>query len=463
MPARSDTPRTLTPSGDARGRPSLLALLPLLLLLLAGTSVPASAQGSAEPAVDPEGRLVPAHLALTNTHVVNVRTGEILRDAVVVVEDGLIASVGTGDPPPGVEIRDMEGQYLVPGFMDGHWHGQSLRNLRRALESGVTTMKSASAGGDMDLKMRAAVERGYLPGPEILASGVYVNRSPGNALLTDDRLFRYLNQEVQGEEAVREVVRVNADNGVDWIKTRSGGTASAPGGWDPRTEVYSEEVLTAMVEEASAHGIPVSCHAHGEHVIVIAVRAGCRTIEHGFYMTEEALEAMLEHGTIWNPTYYSTEGYLLPHDDYDSAASRLRGPYIVHNMRRMMRRAHEMGVPMITSTDTRYSDHSVTRVSGEIVSFVEHAGMTPLEALQSATILSAEVYGIGDRTGAIEEGLEADLVAFDQNPLEDIWVTRDPLFVMSNGHLIYHRTADPEHHIAPQVEWTGYGTGGPRP
>ncbi len=128
-----------------------------------------------------------------------------------------------------------------------------------------------------------------------------------------------------------------------------------------------------------------------------------------------------------------------------------------------MRIGHEMGVSLITSTDTRYGDRSMTRVSGEIVNFVEHAGMTPLQALRAATLIPAGVYGLEDRTGSVEEGLEADLVAFDRNPLEDIHVVRDPMFVMSNGHMIYHRTITEDGYVAPQVEWTGYGTSGPRP
>ena len=90
-------------------------------------------------------------------------------------------------------------------------------------------------------------------------------------------------------------------------------------------------------------------------------------------------------------------------------------------------------------------------------------GMTPLQALQSATIVSAVVYGIEDETGAIKVGLEADLIAVEANPLEDIWVVHDPMFVMSNGRLVYHRTVDPATYVGPKVRWTGFGTGGPVP
>ena len=385
----------------------------------------------------------------------------MLNDAVVVVRDGLIESVTTGSPPSGAQVVDMEGKHLLPGLMDGHWHGRTLDNLRRALESGVTTVKSAGADGQVDLQMRDAVAAGYLAGPEILAAGVYVNRFPGASALTDPRLYKYVNVIVKGNDAVRDIVRVNADRGVDWIKTRTGGTASSPGGWDPKTEVYTLEEIKALVDEATSHGIPVSCHAHGEKVIDNAIRGGCRTIEHGFYITEANLRLMRERGTVWNPTYTSVEGYMFPHDDYNSSASRMRAPWALHNMREMLRVAHELGVTIITSTDTQYGPRSSTRVSGEVLNFVDYAGMSPLEAIQSATIVSASVYGLSDETGAIEVGLEADFVAYDRNPLEDVHVLTDPMFVMSNGRLVYHRTVNPDNYIAPRSEWLGYGTGGP--
>ena len=395
-------------------------------------------------------------------HVIDVRTGDVLNDATVVVRDGLIESIGTDAPPSGVQVVDMEAKYLLPGLMDGHWHGRELQDMRRALESGVTTAKSAGADGHIDLWMRDAVDAGYLAGPELLAAGVYVNRFPGISALSDPRLYKYMNGIVKGEGAVREVVAVNADMGVDWIKTRTGGTASSPGGWDPKTEVYTLDEMTALVDEASTHGIPVSCHAHGERVIDNGIRAGCRTIEHGFYITEANLRLMAERGTVWNPTYTSVEGYMFPHDDYNSSASRMRAPWALANMRRMLGIAHDLGVTIITSTDTQYSPFSSTRVSSEIINFVEYAGMTPLEAIQSATIVSAQVYDLSEQTGAIEVGLEADFVAYDRNPLNEVHVLTDPMFVMSNGRLVYHRTTTPENYVAPQAEWEGYGTGGPR-
>ena len=422
--------------------------------------------GSAQPTVPylpgEDGILPQPHVALVNTHVVNVEDGAVLENAVVVVRDGLIESVGTDPPPEGAHVLDLGGRHLMPGLFDGHWHGRTLDGLYRALESGVTTMKSAAVGSFLDVRMNDMVEKGHLAGPEIFAAGVYVLPNLGQSALADPRLYKYLHNEVKGVEAVREVVQVDVDRGARWIKTRSGGTTSGPDGPDPKMLVYSVEELTAIVEEADALGVKVACHAHGREVVRNAIVAGCATIEHGSYVDEEGLRLMLEMGTAWVPTYTSVVGFLLPHDDYNSSASFQRGSHLLHYLQKGFRRALELGVTILTATDTQYGPSTNVRVYREMTHFVE-MGMTPLQALQSATIRSAEVYGIRDRTGAIEVGLEADLVSVDGNPVEDIYATHEPMFVMSNGRIVFHRTVDPDHYIPRRVGVTGFGTGGPRP
>ena len=149
--------------------------IPVASIVLAFLSVSAQALAQLE-LVEPDasGVIPQAHFALTNTHVVDVRNGDILTDALVVVRDGQIESVGSGNPPAGAVVIDMEGKFLLPGFMDGHWHGRTLENVRRALESGVTTMKSASVGSYLDVATREAVKQGRLAGPDILAAGAVV-------------------------------------------------------------------------------------------------------------------------------------------------------------------------------------------------------------------------------------------------------------------------------------------------
>lgn len=380
------------------------------------------------------------NVAMTNANVVDVRTGEILRGVTVVVRDGRIVSVGDDRPPAGAEVVDMQGRYLTPGLFEGHFHGGTVGAAQRALVSGVTTAKGASVGGYTDVALKEMVLAGQLAGPDILPAGVYVTPELGNtnAILADPRLHKYANKVLHGEDALREVVSINADRGVDWIKTRTSGLTSRTGGPDALTQVYSDAELAAIVDEASQHGIPVSCHAHGIEVVIAAIRAGCASVEHASYVDEEGLRLMKENGTLWIPTYISVTGFELPHDDYRTTIARQRWPHLVENLARMIRKGHEMGITILTAVDSGYGPESVYRVAGEINAFIEF-GMTPLEALQAGTIKSAEAYGLGDVTGAIEPGLEADLLVFDRNPLEQPSALHNPLMVMSNGRIGLNR------------------------
>ncbi len=391
---------------------------------------------------DSRGVIPQLDLAMTNVNVVDVRAGAIIRDATVVVRDGKIRSVGTGSPPRGTEVVDMLGRYMTPGLFEGHFHGGTIGAARRALVSGVTTAKGASVGGYTDVALMEMVDAGLIPGPDILPAGVYVTPELGNtnAILADPRLYRYANRALQGEAALRDVVRINADRGVAWIKTRSSGLSSRTGGPDALAQVYSDDELAAIVDEASRHDIPVSCHAHGIEVVIAAIEAGCTSVEHASYVDEEGLRLMKERGTLWIPTYISVTGFELPHDDYNSTIARQRHPHLVENLGRMIRQGHEMGVTILTAVDSGYGPESVYRVAGEINAFIDF-GMTPLEALQSATIRSAEAYGLAERTGAIEAGLDADLLVFDRNPLEQPSVLHNPLMVMSNGRIGLNRHA----------------------
>ncbi len=393
---------------------------------------PVHYRGKALP--DADSILMQPYLALTNANVLDVRTGEILDNRTVVLRDGLIQSITTAAPPAGTEVQDVNSYYVLPGFFDGHYHGRTLDAAQFALESGVTTVLSASAYGMQDVTFRDAVKAGYFPGPDMLAAGVYVLRQLGDNALEDPRLFKFMNVEVQGSENLRRVVRVNFERGVDWIKTRVGGN-TAGGVADAFWLYYTEEEVAAMADEAAEHGGKIQCHIQGGEAAIVAARGGCATIEHGQYINEEALQVMQELGTVWTPTYISTEGFALPHDDYNTPMARRVAPWILENQRNMLRKAHELGVTMVTAVDTPYGPESVARLAGEINAFIEYGGMTPLEAIQAATITSAEVYGLDEVTGSIEEGKEADIVLFERNPLKEPMNLHNAMMVISNGRI----------------------------
>lgn len=387
-----------------------------------------------------DGILPQPFLALTHANVVDVRGGTVLRDVTIVLRDGQIESVGSAQPPSGAEAVDLRGFYVTPGFFEGHYHGSSVQSARRLLASGVTTARSASVNGFADVAQRDMVTAGYLPGPDILAAGPYVTPELGRTddILADPRLYKFVNRPLHGEALLREVVRINADRGVDWIKTRSAGLTSSMAGPDPIAQVFTDTELAAIVDEATRLDIPVECHAHGVDVVIAAIRAGCRSLEHASYVDEEGLRLMKDNDTIWVPTYISVTGFELPHDDYNSNIARLRHPHLIENMQRMIRRGYEMGVTIVTAVDSSYGPESVYRVAGEINAFIDF-GMTPIDALRAATIRSAAAYGLEDQTGAIEAGLDADLLVFDRDPLEQPSVLHNPLMVMSNGRVAVNR------------------------
>ncbi len=222
------------------------------------------------------------NLTMTHANVVDVRSGEILRDVSVGVRNGKITFVGDEQSQPDAEVVDMRGRFITPGFFEGHFHGGTVGAAQRALVSGVTTAKGASVGGYTDVALKKMVKAGLLPGPDVLAAGIYVTPELGNtnAILADSRLYKYANQSLHGEDALREVVSINIDRGVDWIKTRTSGLSSRTGGPDALTQVYSDAELFAIMDEAAKHDIPVSCHAHGIEVVIAAIRTGCTSVEH---------------------------------------------------------------------------------------------------------------------------------------------------------------------------------------
>jgi imidazolonepropionase-like amidohydrolase len=379
----------------------------------------------------------PALMAITNASVVNVRTGQITPNATVVVRDGRIASVGS-PAPAGATVIDARGKYVLPGLFDAHTHIGDFASARRALESGVTTARSAGVSHYVDVGLRELVKNGALPGPDMVAAGYHVRpQLAADAFLSDPVLSPFMNGGVTTIDAIRQVVRVNLSHGVDWIKTTSTERAGLPE-TDPRKQLYTEVEVKAMVDEAATKQIPVMAHAHGEEGALAAVKAGVRSIEHGTYLSDEALTLMKEKGTFFVPTYATVVDIVEPGGDYDNPALHLRGMHMLPRLRETTQRAQKLGVKIVTGADTGYGPNSVTRIAHEIAAFVE-IGMTPLQALQSATTVAAELLGLEKRTGAIEAGLEADLLVVERNPLENVRTLQDPLLVVSNGRVAVNR------------------------
>lgn len=392
-------------------------------------------------AADPDaqrGPAMPEVTALVNAQVVDVRTGRITPNATVVVRDGRIVSVGPAAASAGGVVIDARGRYVIPGLIDAHTHIADFASARRALESGVTTARSAGVSHYVDVGLRELAKKRAIASPDFVAAGYHVRPQLAlEAFLSEPGLSTLMNGGVTTTDAIRQVVRANLARGVDWIKTTSTERAGTPD-TDPRRQLYTEAEVKVMVDEAAAKGIPVMAHAHGEEGAMAAVRAGVRSIEHGTYLSDAALALMKEKGTFLVPTYATVIDLVQPGGDYDNPGLHLRGSHMLPRLRETIARAHKAGVNIVTGADTGYGPTSVTRIAHEVAAFVE-IGMTPLEALKSATIVAAELLGQAGRIGALESGFEADLVAVERNPLEHVGTLQDPLLVVSNGRVAFNR------------------------
>lgn len=373
---------------------------------------------------------------LENAAVVNVATGEVRRGMSVVLRDGRIESVSATPSAAGASSRriDLAGRYVVPGLIDAHVHIADAAAMRAALDSGVTTVRSAGVAHFADVGLRELVARGALAGPDVLATGYHVRPRPaGEAFLDAPDLGDLLVPGLTTPEDLRRFVRMNLAHTVNWIKVLATERAGTPD-TDPRKQVYSEAELAVVVAEAGARGVPVLAHAHGAEGALAAVKAGVRSIEHGTYLSDEALRLMAQRGTFFDPTADVVNDLAEPGGDYDNAGLQRRGQMMKPVLVDTIKRARALGVKVVTGSDTGYGPTSIARVSREVLELVE-AGFPPLAALQAATTVAAELLRLEKQIGAVQAGFEADLLVVDANPLESPRTLLDPLLVVSNGRV----------------------------
>lgn len=361
-------------------------------------------------------------------------------DADVVVEDGRIVDVGTG--LDGDEVVDCAGATVLPGLIDAHVHVlfsrvnpmktlqtpfsypyyEAVANLRATLDCGITTVRDA---GGADLGVKDAVADGLVAGPRMRIAVSMLSQTGGHGdgwypsgcvvSLVQPHPGRP-NTIVDGPDEVRRVVRELIRAGADVIKVAtSGGVLSARD--DPRHGHFRDDEVAVMVAEAAAAGIGVMAHAQGAEGIKTAVRNGVRSIEHGIYLDDEAIELMEDWGTWLVPTL------LAPRAVIDQADAGMPYPEAVIEKARMVlevhtasvRRAIEAGIPLAMGTDSGVGPHGDNL--RELALMVE-CGLTPAQALHAATRSAAELLDVADDRGSIEPGLRADLVVVDGSALE---------------------------------------------
>jgi imidazolonepropionase-like amidohydrolase len=420
-------------------------------LLAPALRAPATLAAQGGPAAS-----APAVIVLTRARVLDPVGGVRPGLAQIVVRGRAIERVDDDGAavPAGARVIDVGGRWVLPGLIDAHTHIATLAAARRALASGVTTVRSAGVPAFQDVALRDLVRAGAVPGPDVVAAGVFVTPDLGETLLADARLAPAAAG-VRTPEALRAVVRVNLARGVDVIKTRGTERAGLPD-TDPRQQTYTEAELRAVVEEAATRGVPVEVHAHGDEGARAAVLAGARSIEHGTYLSDSTLRLMRARGTWLVPTYSTVHDLTTPGGDYDDPVLELRGRHMLPRLGATVRRARALGVRIATGADTDYGPRSTTRIAHEVEAFVQ-LGDTPAAALRAATSDAAELLGVQARTGRVRPGLEADLIVVEANPLDDVRTLQDVLLVVSNGTVAMTRL--PFARTAPGTTPTAAGAG----
>ena len=391
---------------------------------------------------------------LRAARMIDVETGAVHADAVLVIENGLIAAVNPASVPEAGHDMDLGDVTLLPGFIDAHTHlgGQlsaasftdavtmtEARGAYNAVKYGGVTVRAGFTtvrdfGGDVTVELGKAVERGDVVAPRVVPSRHPLGITGGHCDATG---FAPGILEAGPERGVAdgpwevvEAVRYQIKHGAKVIKTcATAGVLSMEG--PVGAQQYTLEELEAMVEEAARHGIKVAAHAHGADGILAAVQAGVASIEHGSVLTDEIMDLMIEKGTYLVPTTYLVDRISL---DVLPPLVRRKAEEILPVARASTRRAVERGVLVAFGTDAGVFPHGEN--AGEFQVYVD-MGMTELEALRTATVHAADLLDTPDR-GRLADGMLADVIAVPGNPLDDIGVTRDVRFVMLGGQVIKH-------------------------
>src|SRR5215468_4465011 len=231
--------------------------------------------------------------------------------------------------------------------------------------------------------------------------------------------------------ALQSGVTTARDLGVNVIKVMATERAGLPD-TDPRKRVFNDEEIAAVVDEARKSGVYVAAHAHGDEGAYAAVKAGVRSIEHGTYLSDRTLALMKERGTYFDPTIATVADLIEPGGDYDNAILSIRGRHMLPRVRETAAKAWKLGIKMVAGTDTGYGPQSNRRIPHEVIELVE-IGMPPMDAIKAATSVSAELLGVGQRTGSIKPGFEADFIAIERDPISDIKNLQDILLVVNDG------------------------------
>jgi imidazolonepropionase-like amidohydrolase len=400
----------------------------------------------------------PKRIVVRASALVSTRTGTTIPNAVVIIEGDTVKAVGSGlAAPAGAEVIDLKNATLLPGLIDCHTH-VTLQSTdyyadlfrkspidyavvshiyaKRTLEAGFTTIRDVGAGEYIDIALKRAIDQGVVEGPRMIPAGLAITSTGGHGDLTGFSPYvkiENLSGVADGVDAIRKLVRTNVKNGAQVIKVLAGGGVLSEeervGG--PQ---FSQEELNALVEEAGMWGRKVAAHAHGPEPIKRAIKAGVASVEHASLIDDEGIGLAKQRGTYLVMDIYN--------DDYILAEySRMGYPELVINKERQVgltqrqnfQKALGSGVKMAFGTDSGVYPHGWNaRQFAHMVKW----GMTPMQAIQAATIEAANLIGWNDKVGTVSPGAYADLIAVAGHPLADITELERVMFVMKAGVIV---------------------------
>lgn len=380
---------------------------------------------------------------------------------VVSVHDGFVGADALAEVPDDARVIDQRQRFVLPGLIDAHVHltsdlgGQealiseftndvadhayeAALNARKTLAAGFTTVRNLGDGDYITLSLRDAIAAGKLPGPRILDAGRTISATAGHA---DPGLG--LNESVRelamrgrvmcdGVESCRRAVREQVARGVDVIKITTTGGVNSRIGAGLGVQLFDDEVKT-LVDTATMYGKKVAVHAHGNDGILVALKHGAASVEHGTLMDQDSIALFKQHGAYYVPTLSTVNGYKArlaanPAAYTGEVLRKIR--WRIDITGKSLRAAHAAGVKIAFGTDAGVSKHG--RNADEFELMVEH-GMSPAEAIHAATINGADLLGLANEIGRLAPGYAADLIAVDGDPLADVTTLKQVRFVMKGG------------------------------